>query len=154
MRTLPASLSAADGTGLHLRHRPRDGARGTVLVVHGLGEHAGRYESVAAWLNARGWDVVAYDQRGHGHSEGARGVIPTADALLRDLELVIDLARPSEIAAPLVLLGHSMGGAVAAHLVAEKGRAVDGFVLTSPALAADLSGVQRLQLLIGERLAP
>jgi alpha-beta hydrolase superfamily lysophospholipase len=62
-----------DGPALHGRDWPCRAARGTVLVVHGLGEHIGRYAQVAAELNARGWRVVGYDQRGHGASEGGRG---------------------------------------------------------------------------------
>jgi alpha-beta hydrolase superfamily lysophospholipase len=82
----PQALSAADGVQLVLRHWPHEGAaRGTVLLVHGLGEHIGRYEHVAAHLNAWGWRVAGYDQRGHGRSQGARGRLPAADALLDDL---------------------------------------------------------------------
>lgn len=131
---------------------PSTGSRGTVLLVHGLGEHIGRYDHVAEWLAARGWQVVGYDQRGHGRSGGGRGVIPTADALLDDLGRVVDTVRPAK--GPLLLLAHSMGGAVAAQFVAEGRRAVDGLVLSSPALAADLSLAQRIQLWIGERMAP
>jgi alpha-beta hydrolase superfamily lysophospholipase len=150
--TTSPPLAAADGTPLHLHRWPGGGTRGTVLIVHGLGEHIGRYEHVAAWLGARGWQVVGYDQRGHGRSGGARGVIPAVDSLRDDLGRVVDVVRP--VHGPLVLLGHSMGGAVAAHFVAERRRAVDGLVLTSPALAADLSLVQRIQLWMGERVAP
>ena len=65
-------LTTADGVLLHMRTWPRSDARGSVLIVHGLGEHIGRYEHVAAHLNAWGWNVVGYDQRGHGASAGAR----------------------------------------------------------------------------------
>jgi alpha-beta hydrolase superfamily lysophospholipase len=156
------TLRTADGLALQLRHWPAGAPpRGQVLLVHGLGEHIGRYGHVAAALNARGWSVAGFDQRGHGRSEGARGVIAGADALLVDLAAVIDTLRPRH-AGPLVLLGHSMGGAVAARFVAEAlaprpaawSRPVDGLVLSSPALAARLSAFQRLQLGIGERFLP
>jgi len=150
--TTASPLLAPDGTALHLHRWPSGGTRGTVLIVHGLGEHSGRYDHVAAWFAARGWQVVGYDQRGHGRSGGARGVIPETDSLLDDLGQVVDATRPTQ--GPLLLLGHSMGGAVAAHFVAEGRRAVDGLVLTSPALAANLSRVQQIQLWVGERLAP
>ena len=156
------TLRTADGLALHLWHWPAgDAPRGQVLLVHGLGEHVGRYAHVVAALHARGWAVSGFDQRGHGRSEGARGVIARPDALLADLAAVIDAVRPRH-AGPLVLLGHSMGGAVAARFVAEGlapqpaawRRPVDGLVLSSPALAARLSGFQRLQLAIGERFLP
>jgi alpha-beta hydrolase superfamily lysophospholipase len=151
----------ADGLVLQRLDWPCAQARGTVLLVHGLGEHAGRHAHVAAALTAAGWRVVAFDQRGHGRSEGRRGVIAAADSLLADLAGVIDSLR-GEQAGPLLLLGHSMGGAVAARFVAEAlqarpagwARPLDGLVLSSPALQARLSGWQRVQLAIGERLLP
>jgi len=145
-----------------------DPARGTVLIVHGLGEHIGRYEAVAARLNRWGWHVVGYDHRGHGASGGPRGDVPDAQALLRDLALVIDALRgDAELnRGPLLLLGHSLGGLLAARFVAggltanSAGqlphwfRPVDGLILSSPALNPGLSGWQRLQLAIGVALAP
>lgn len=157
------SLRSADGLRLQLHHwapASADGP-GTVLLVHGLGEHAGRYAHVSVALNNAAWRVVAYDQRGHGRSEGPRGVIASADSLLADLAGVVDHVRGAH-RGPLLLLGHSMGGAVAARFVAESeqvqparwSRPVDGLVLSSPALQARLSGWQRVQLAIGERLLP
>jgi alpha-beta hydrolase superfamily lysophospholipase len=129
-----------------------EGARGTVLIVHGLGEHGDRYGHVAQWLATRGFRVVSYDQRGHGQSQGPRGISPTPDALYEDLALVIDTVRPA--AGKLIVLGHSMGGAIAARFVADARRPVDGLILSSPALAATLSTMQKLQLYLGERMMP
>ena len=148
----PETLITDDGTTLVLRRWGAAGRRGVVVLVHGLGEHSGRYGHVGEWLAQRGFRVVAYDQRGHGRSQGAWGRIPTPGALLRDLEAVVDRAR--DPALPLLVLGHSMGGAIVAQFVAEARRPVDAAILTSPALAADLGGVQRLQLAIGERFLP
>jgi alpha-beta hydrolase superfamily lysophospholipase len=61
-------------------HHPADAKRGTVLLVHGLGEHMGRYAHVATQLNAWGFDVRGYDHYGHGLSSGARGTLPTPHA--------------------------------------------------------------------------
>ena len=158
---MPPTLTAADGLALHLHHWPCAAARGTVLIVHGLGEHAGRYAHVAAALNGWGWNVVAHDHRGHGRSAGPRGRIARDDALLEDLALVIDTVRAQQ-PGRLLLLGHSMGGLIAARFVAEAlqpqpaawSRQVDALVLSSPALAADMSAVQRLLLATLGRLAP
>ena len=76
MSPLPERLRTRDGLQLHLRHWPARAAR-SVLIVHGLGEHIGRYEHVAAQLHADGWQVFGYDQRGHGRSEGPRGGLAT-----------------------------------------------------------------------------
>jgi len=147
------TLSTADGLTLHLREWPRPEARGTVLIVHGLGEHAGRHAHVASQLNAWGWTVVGYDQRGHGASEGARGALARGDDLLRDLALVVDAVRGAH-PGPLVLLGHSMGGLVAARFVAERLRPVDALVLSSPALDAGMNAFQKLLLAVLGPLAP
>ena len=156
------SFLTADGLALSRRDWPAAGAvRGTVLIVHGLGEHKGRYEQVGATLAAQGWQVVAYDQRGHGRSPGPRGAIPDDEALLRDLAVVIDALR-AERGGALLLLGHSMGGLVAARFVAEGlrsppaawARPVEALVLSSPALAADTNAAQKLLLATLGRIAP
>lgn len=155
------SVDTADGLKLHVREWPCADAHGSVLIVHGLGEHIGRYEHVAAQLLRGGRHVVGYDQRGHGASEGARGRLNHPDDLLRDLALVIDAVRARR-PGPLVLLGHSMGGLVAARMVAGAlesprpawCREVDALVLSSPALDAGMSGAQKLLLKLLGPLAP
>jgi len=148
-----AALTTADRLTLRVREWPHPDPRGTVLVVHGLGEHSGRYDHVAAQFNAWGWRVVGYDQRGHGASEGARGALAQPDDLLQDLARVVDAVR-AEHPGPLVLLGHSMGGLVAARFVAEGLRAVDALVLSSPALDAGMNPFQKLLLAVLGPLAP
>lgn len=156
------SLQTDDHLPLHLRQwEAGPTARGTVLLVHGLGEHIGRYVALADALNRAGWTAWGYDHRGHGASGGARGALATDDSLLRDLSRVIDALRSRE-SGPLVLLGHSMGGAVAARFVAEGlqaqpaswWRPVDALALSSPALDIGLNTGQRLLLALLGRLAP
>lgn len=146
-------LTLPDGTEI-FTEVVRGGDAGTVVIVHGLGEHSGRYGHVVAMLRDAGWSVVSYDQRGHGRSGGARGAVPHASALLEDLAQVIDFARRETSPRRLVLLGHSMGGTVAARFVAEELRPVDGLILTSPALAQDLSTAQRWKLAVFSRTTP
>jgi alpha-beta hydrolase superfamily lysophospholipase len=149
------TLRTDDGLTLHWRDWPAgDRARGTVLIVHGLGEHIGRYAHVAAHLNAAGWHVAGYDQRGHGASPGRRGFIARPDDLLRDLAQAVDLVRARAPGAPLVLLGHSMGGLVAGRFVAEGQatqpapwhRPVDALVMSSPALDPGMRAWQKALL--------
>lgn len=164
-------LSTLDGLRLHRVASPADPAagppRGTVRLVHGLGEHSGRYAALAQALNAAGWSVAAHDHRGHGRSDGPRGGLAAPDDLLHDLAGAIDASRAEEAggtAGAQLLFGHSMGGAVAARFVAEGlrpagerapwWRPFDGLVLSSPALAARLTALQRGQLAVGRRLAP
>ena len=156
-----ASLSpftAIDGENLALYDWPLpEGSprRGTVLMVHGLGEHAGRYGHVAQHFNAWGFAVRAYDQVGHGRSGGPRGGLNHDARLLTDLVDLVDATRkrmaPGE---PLVLLGHSLGGLVAARFVSLHLRPVEGLVLSSPALDTGLSALQKLLLATLPRIAP
>jgi alpha-beta hydrolase superfamily lysophospholipase len=158
---METTLTAADGTPLHLREWPHTAPLGTVFLVHGLGEHIGRYERVAAHLNAWGWRVVGHDQRGHGRSGGARGAVPTESALLQDLAQVIDTKRSAD-GGRRVLLGHSLGGLIAARFVAEGlnaspagwFRSMDALVLSSPALDAGMGAVQKALLALLGPLAP
>lgn len=164
-----SGLTLVDRTPVNLlRAGNPASARTQVLLVHGLGEHLGRYAELVDRLVQAGHAVTLYDQRGHGRSGGARGSIPHEQALLGDLACLIDTCREARPSLPwetqdlpLVLLGHSMGGALAARFVAEGlaekpaawWRPVSGLVLSSPALAADLNPLQHLLMLLG-RLAP
>jgi alpha-beta hydrolase superfamily lysophospholipase len=129
---------------------------GTVILVHGLGEHAGRYGEVAAHLHQWGFAVRAYDQQGHGQSEGARGDMLRPGSLQADLCRVIDDTRqhPSLQGTPLILLGHSMGGLVVARTLAEGLRPVDAVVLSSPALGAFPNFFQKMLLASLPRVLP
>jgi alpha-beta hydrolase superfamily lysophospholipase len=129
---------------------------GTVILVHGLGEHAGRYSEVAAHLQQWGFAVRAYDQQGHGQSHGARGDMLRPGSLQADLCRVIDDTRqhPSLQGTPLILLGHSMGGLVVARTLAEGLRSVDAAVLSSPALGAFPNLFQKMLLASLPRVVP
>lgn len=155
------TIRTRDGLELFRQDWPSGEARGTIVIVHGLGEHIGRYGHVAARLNASRWRVVGYDQRGHGRSSGERGRLAASDDLLADLALVVDAVR-SESDAPLVLLGHSLGGLVVARFVAGAlespppvwQRDVDALVLSSPALDVGMTAVKRALLATLETLTP
>jgi alpha-beta hydrolase superfamily lysophospholipase len=153
---LTTTLRTPDGATLALHDWPvaAGAARGVVVLVHGLGEHAGRYAQLAARLNAWGFAVRAADHHGHGISSGVRGGLPTSARLVDDLALVIDDTRNIFPTLPLVLLGHSLGGLVAASAVARRVRQVDALVLSSPALDAGLSPFQKLLVATLSRLAP
>ncbi|WP_090044089.1 alpha/beta hydrolase [Limnohabitans sp. 2KL-27] len=129
---------------------------GTVILVHGLGEHAGRYGEVAAHLHQWGFAVRAYDQQGHGQSEGPRGDLLRPGSLQADLCRVIDdtRQRPSQANLPLILLGHSLGGLVVARTLAEGLRPVDAAVLSSPALGAFPNLFQKILLATLPRVVP
>jgi alpha-beta hydrolase superfamily lysophospholipase len=153
-----STFTASDGDNLAVQDWPLpDGvaARGIVLVVHGLGEHAGRYEHVAQRLNSWGFTVRGYDHYGHGDSDGVRGALPVMTRLLDDLTDMIESTRKrAEPGTPFILLGHSMGGLVAACLVALRKVPVDALVLSSPVFDAGLNPFQKLLLAALPRIAP
>ena len=158
------TLLTGDGLKLHLRRWVVPGtapgmARGTVQIVHGLGEHIDRYDALAQVLNGAGWHVVGHDLRGHGRSQGARGAIAGENTHLLDLSAVIDhLRSPGKH----VLLGHSLGGLIAARFVSESltnktsrwSRDVDGLVLSSPALNIGLGPARRQLVALLARVLP
>ena len=153
-----SSFISSDGQTLAVQDwLPTSGepVRGLVLVVHGLGEHAGRYDAIAKRLNAWGFAVRGYDQLGHGDSAGVRGGLPTDTRLLDDLaDLVDDTRRRMAADVPLILLGHSLGGLVAARLVSLQMRPVDALVLSSPALDAGMNAFQKFLVAVLSRLSP
>lgn len=87
----------------------------TVLIVHGYAEHSGRYSHVAEVLAARGAVVYASDHLGHGRSDGERALITDFGHVVDDLHLLAAIARGDRPGLPLVLVGHSMGGLLAAR---------------------------------------
>lgn len=149
---------ASDGENLAIQDWPQyqgERLRGVVLLVHGLGEHAGRYGVVASQLNAWGFAVRGYDQYGHGESGGPRGGLPSDARLLDDLADLVDTTRarmPPDT--PLILLGHSLGGLVAARFVSLAMRPVDALVLSSPALDPGLSAIQKWLVAVLPKIAP
>ena len=153
-----SSFIAMDGDNLALQDWPLDEGqplRGVVLLVHGLGEHAGRYHHVARRLNQWGFAVRGYDQYGHGESGGPRGGMPTASRLLDDLADIVESTRARMgRGTPLILLGHSLGGLVAARFVALSMAPVDALVLSSPALDPGLNAIQKLLVAVLPKIAP
>ncbi len=153
-----STFVASDGDNLAIQDWPLEtgvALRGVIIIVHGLGEHAGRYDHVATRLNGWGFAVRGYDQCGHGESGGPRGGLPTASRLLDDLADIVDSTRARmHKSTPLVLMGHSLGGLVVARFLSLRMRPVQGLVLSSPALEPGLSPVQKLLLAVLPRIAP
>jgi acylglycerol lipase len=125
----------ADGNCLQGYHwAPPAAARAVVVVVHGLGDHARRYEGLARELNAVGVAVVAQDHRGHAGSGGARQRLDSIDQLLADVELALQEAARRHPGVPVFLHGHSLGGLVVTQYAARKGQGLAGVVVSSAAL--------------------
>ncbi|MEM9557675.1 MAG: lysophospholipase [Acidobacteriota bacterium] len=130
-------LERSDEPTLFWRSWRPQAVRGTLQIVHGLGEHGGRYAELARRFVADGWRVVAGDLRGFGRSDGPRGHVDHFDAYSRDVAALA--ARWNDAGArPRVLYGHSMGGVVALRAVLDAVPAdrPDALVLSAPGLRA------------------
>lgn len=129
--------------GIQFRYQgwlPDTDPRAVVCLVHGIGEHTGRYAHVAAALNAAGYALLGCDLRGHGRSGGPRGHTPSYAALLDDIDRLLEEAAHRHPGLPRFLYGHSLGGNLVLNyaLRSDPGLrsqpAVTGVIATSPAL--------------------
>lgn len=149
------TLTTADGKSLFIADSllDADTARGGIVLMHGLGEHCGRYAHVREFFNRQGWSVRAYDHRGHGRSGGAIGDVPDDIAVFRDARMVIEDFANQVGSAPL-LFGHSMGGLFAARIACAGTSPLRGLILSSPALALPMSPAQRILSAVMRKVAP
>jgi alpha-beta hydrolase superfamily lysophospholipase len=147
------TVTAADGTELHVRAcEPSPPAAADAVIVHGLGDHGGRYEGIARALADAGVRAHAPDLRGFGRSGGRRASVSRWTQFLDDLAAVVhDRSDPN---LPLVLYGHSMGALVALTYVLSERRPPTRLVLSAPALDADVGTAKRLAARVIGRLAP
>jgi alpha-beta hydrolase superfamily lysophospholipase len=146
-------VRVTDGMVLRGRWWCRLGPRGVVIVSHGFGEHGGSYARVADVLGlALDLDVIAVDYRGHGKSPGRRGVVRKYDDLTDDLRSVLDWASVQIPDVPRFLLGHSNGGQVALRVALTGQAAIDGIIVTNPALRVAMP-IPPSKLRIGRFLA-
>jgi len=153
MRLSTEIVSAFDGVELFVRSyspaRP-DPAR-VIYWVHGLGEHGGRHEHLAAYFVTRGWRMIVPDLRGHGRSGGVPTYVKSFDTYVDDIVTIWN--RLDLYAVPPVLLGHSMGGLVATRAV-QTGRVTpSALVLSSPLLGLKLR-VNPVAKWVGKILLP
>jgi alpha-beta hydrolase superfamily lysophospholipase len=129
-------LTGSEGD-LFVAHWPNRDARYIALIVHGYAEHVGRYEHVAQHLLADGAVVYGPDHLGHGQSDGERALIIDGEHLTADLDLVAQLAREENPGLPLVVVGHSMGGLIAARYAQAHQGELAALVLSGPVIAAN-----------------
>ena len=143
MSSIVSHVSAADGTDILVRDWTAVASAGSpwasILLVHGLGEHSGRYEHVGDQMAAAGLDVHAYDHRGNGGSGGRRGHVDRWEQYHDDLAERLDGVRTSAETRPVVLYGHSMGGLVALGYLLTERPEPDLVVLSSPGLDSTLA---------------
>jgi alpha-beta hydrolase superfamily lysophospholipase len=131
-RSSSRDLRSSDGTKLFAREWEAQGAaKGTILLIPGLGEHTGRYLHVGDFFQGAGFNVVAIDIRGQGRSGGTPAYVKHYDQFLEDVRAGIGLVK----AFPLFVLGHSFGGQLALALAARNEPNITGYIASGPWLA-------------------
>ena len=139
MPTQEGKFTGTGGIEIFWRSWLPDKIRAVVILSHGLGEHSGRYDWLARRLNERGLAAFALDHRGHGRSGGRRGHVLSFNEYLQDLDNFRRQVDARFENLPRFLLGHSLGGLIAARYAEEYGAGLAGLILSSAALRVDVS---------------
>jgi alpha-beta hydrolase superfamily lysophospholipase len=152
------TLEGVGGIDLYLQSwRPEGDPVAALCLVHGLGEHSGRYQNVVDYLVPRGYAVYGFDLRGHGRSPGRRGYIKSWEELRGDVGSFlrhVDRLEGATGNRPLFLMGHSFGGLIVLEFVLHNGRqapALNGVVVSAPGLSTE--GFSPVLLLIARFLS-
>ncbi|HEX7975428.1 MAG TPA: alpha/beta hydrolase [Anaerolineales bacterium] len=139
MNQFESTLRTADGLPLFIQGwDPQDEPRAVVCLVHGLGEHSGRYTHLAEPLTRAGYALIALDLRGHGKSGGPRGHTPSFDALLDDIALLLQEAGKRYPDTARFLYGHSLGGLLVLNYVLRRKPMLAGVIATGAGLHSSL----------------
>ncbi len=136
MKELETSWKSGDGLRIHARIWEPEGGDccGVVVLVHGIGEHTGRYFHVAEAFTGKGLVFFAPDMRGHGLSEGKRGHLPAEETILSDIDGYMENARERYSGLPVFLYGHSLGGILVLYYGLMRREGLTGVICTSPGL--------------------
>ncbi|HLF75245.1 MAG TPA: lysophospholipase [Anaerolineales bacterium] len=117
---------------------PDDRPRAVLILIHGLGEHTGRYAHVGKVMSEAGYALAGFDLRGHGKSGGARGHFPSLDTVIQDVREFLHLTVERYPNLPYFLYGHSLGGSLALSYTIQYGARLKGLVITGVALRSAL----------------
>jgi len=122
-----------DGLQLFARSwQPEAKPRAVICLIHGMGEHSGRYTHVADQLTQTGYTLLSFDLRGHGQSQGPRGHTPSYEALLNDINSLLNEADKNFPELPRFLYGHSLGGNLVLNYVLHRQPKLKGVIVTDP----------------------
>jgi alpha-beta hydrolase superfamily lysophospholipase len=155
-RRTEGSVQASGGPEIRWERYTPPRPRSTVLVLHGAGDHAGRYAGITTALVAAGHEVALLDFRGHGRSGGKRWYVDRFEDYLADLDAFADQVRAEAAGRKLFVVAHSQGGHIAAHWALGGGRDVAGYVLSNPyfRLAIDPPKLQIWSALLVGKIIP
>jgi len=156
MEHLEDTFNGADGIKLYYQvWRPEETPKAVVQIMHGFGEHSGRYLNVVNELVLRGYVVYANDHRGHGKSEGIQLYVKRFQDFIEDEKILFNLINEKEPDLPHFILGHSMGSTIAELYAVTYPEKIQGLVLSGVAIQMGaVSGVMKALLKFFGLLAP
>jgi len=126
--------------------------KAAILLIHGLGEHSGRYINLVNRLVPLGYAIYAVDHMGHGKSDGVRKHIKTFSDFSDTIDIFLERVKEWHGPNPLFVLGHSMGGLIVSHYLLKNQTLFAGAILSAPALKVS-DGVPKLKIIMGKLLA-
>ncbi|MBU1078799.1 MAG: lysophospholipase [Spirochaetes bacterium] len=135
MKHFEFKSKSEDGLTLYFQGwEPDRRKKGVICLVHGIGEHSGRYEHLAERLVKDHFALISFDLRGHGNSEGQKGYIPSYNAVMKDISLLIKEAKKRYPGLSLFLYGHSLGGSLVLYYILTNENGLKGVIATDPDL--------------------
>ena len=117
---------------------PQGKSKAVVCLIHGLGEHTGRYAHVGKAFNDAGYALFGFDLRGHGKTGGPRGHFPSLDVVMQDIRQFVEFQKQNNPGLPIFLYGHSLGGLLALTYAIQYGEGLNGVISTSAGLRSAL----------------
>ena len=150
IRTKELNFEGYEGLPLHSRVWEPESPRASVLIVHGFGEHGGRYAPVAEEMAASGIAVMAHDNRGHGLSGGRRGLLMEWEEFRGDTDAAAKQLAGLHPTVPMFIFGHSLGGTIALDYILNTNSIPRGAIISAPALGKP--GISPVLLAFGKFL--
>jgi alpha-beta hydrolase superfamily lysophospholipase len=148
-------LEAFDGRKMFFHQwMAEDTARASLVLIHGMGEHSGRYRDLASYFCANGINVYAVDLFGHGKTEGQRGHTGKMSDYLWQIDFIVGMIRQLKL--PLFLYGHSMGGGLVLNYLFRKNPRIAGVIVSAPAIspAFDIPKAKLALGKVGRKILP
>jgi alpha-beta hydrolase superfamily lysophospholipase len=153
MKRLEGKFSHQNGQSLSYQFwLPENKAKAAIYIVHGLHEHGGRYQHLAAYLTKNDYAVYTMDFLGHGKSAGVRSYVDTYDDFISSMDGYLDLIRSWQPDLPIYIIGHSMGGLLSAVFLTVTGHPINGAIL-SGSLVQVPDYVSEITIKVGKKLA-
>jgi len=149
-------IDSYDKTNIYLVKNNIENPKAVVVIVHGLAEYCERYNYLVESLNEDRLSTYRFDLRGHGKSGSIKGWVEDYNAYVKDLDVIVDIAKKDNPEKPIFILGHSMGGFITAIYGIKFGKKVSGTILSAAALETpkEAKGIKRLFIKFVNKISP